>query len=252
MLKTPRLSLGTGGTENPKKKKKKKTIMTDLVAHARSAGVRNPRVDLFTTPPTDLSMSSRREVRINPFNTGINPVTFQIDPQEDFLDLNESFFEVELTIKTSAGANLAQATTVELANNLAHILFKQINVRMNGTLISPQTDTYHYKAYIKALLKHDRDDGESILKPEGWYNCVSVPSAGDADAMTADKLDPTHNDYKALPQDLKNMVQSRIQFFGGKKVTLRFKPYLEVFYLSKLLTPGVQIQIDGPVPTPSD
>jgi len=62
--------------------------------------------------------------------------------------------------------------------------------------------------------------------------------------MTANKLDPTHADYDALPQDLKNMVQSRIQFFGGKRVTLRFKPYLEVFHLSKLMVPGVQIQID--------
>ena len=201
--------------------------MMDLVAHARSAGVRNPRLDMFTTPPTDLSMSSRREVRINPFNTGINPVTFQIDPQEDFIDMNESFFEVELAVKTAAGGNIAQASTVGLANNLAHTLFKQINVRLNGTLISPQTDTYHYKTYIEALLNHNRDDGESILKPEGWYNCLGVPSRGEADVMTGNKLDPAHDDYKALPQDLKNMVQSRIQFFGGKRVTLRFKPYLE-------------------------
>jgi len=71
--------------------------MTDMVAHARSVGVRNPRLDLFEVPPTDLSMSSLRVVKINPFNTSINPVTFHVDPQEDFLDLNESFFEVELT-----------------------------------------------------------------------------------------------------------------------------------------------------------
>ena len=115
--------------------------MTDLVAHARSAGVRNPRLDMFNVPPTDLSMSSRRFVRINPFNAGINPVTFQVDPQEDFIDLNESFFEVEWTVKKGDGNNLAAADLVGLANNLAHSLFKQINVRLNGTLISPQTDT---------------------------------------------------------------------------------------------------------------
>ena len=51
-------------------------------------------------------------------------------------------------------------------------------------------------------------------------------------------------DYKALPQDLKNVVQGRAQFLDGKAVTLRFKPFLEVFHLSKLLLPGVQIQID--------
>ena len=40
-------------------------------------------------------------------------------------------------------------------------------------------------------------------------------------------------------------------FLGGKRVTLRFKPYLEVFHLSKLLVPGVQIQIDMYFNTPA-
>ena len=57
------------------------------------------------------------------------------------------------------------------------------------------------------------------------------------------ELNPAHADYAALPQDLKNLVQGRIQFLGGNGVALRFKPYLEVFHLSKLLVPGVQIQI---------
>jgi len=225
--------------------------MTDIVAHARSAGVRNPRLNMFSTPPTDVSMSSRRSVRINPFNTGINPVTFQVDPQEDFIDLNESFFEVELTVKKTGNTNLLTADVMGLANNLAHTLFKQINVRLNGTLISPQTDTYHLKAYIETLLNHDRDDGESILTPHGWYNCFGVPDDGDADELTANKLDTTHANYAALPQDLKSLVQSRLQFLDGEAVTLRFKPYLEVFHLSKLLVPGVQIQIDIYFNTPA-
>jgi len=199
---------------------------------------------MFNVPPTDLIMSSRRVVRINLFNTGIHPVTFQVDRQEDFIDLNESFFEVEWTVKKGDANNLAQVDTVGLANSVAHSLFKQINVRLNGTLISPQTDTYHYKAYIETLLNHDRDDGETILTPNGWYNCLGVPSRGEADVMTVNMLDTTNDDYKALPQDVKNMALGRVQFLGGKAVTLRFKPYLEVFHLSKLLVPGVQIGID--------
>ena len=39
-------------------------------------------------------------------------------------------------------------------------------------------------------------------------------------------------------------MDSRVQFLGGKRVALKLKPYLEVFNLSKLLIPGVQIQID--------
>ena len=218
--------------------------MTDLVAHARSAGVRNPRLDLFNVPPTDLSVSSRRWIKINPFNTDINPVNLQIDPQEDFLDLNETFFEVELTIKKDNNTNLLAADVLGLVNNLANTLFKQINVRLNGTLISPQTDTYHYKAMIETLLNYDRDDGKSILAPKRWYNCLDVPDDGDADEYTANMLDPTYDDYKAMFEDPKNLAQSRLQFLGGKKVALRFKPFLEVFHLSKHLVPGVQIQIE--------
>lgn len=96
---------------------------TDIIPHARSAGVRNLRLDMFKVPPTDLSMASRRFVKINPFNTGINPVTFQVDPQENFIDLTESYFEVELTVKKNNATNLLAGDLIGLANNLAHTLF---------------------------------------------------------------------------------------------------------------------------------
>ena len=57
--------------------------MTQLVTHACSAGVRNPMLDLFDVPPTDLTLVGSRHVPVNPFNTGVNPIDFQIDPQED-------------------------------------------------------------------------------------------------------------------------------------------------------------------------
>ena len=239
-----------GETERPKTQHQEQaeetptTAMTDMIAHARSAGVRNPYLEMFKVPPTDLSMASRRFVRINPFNVGINPVTFQVDPQEDFIDLKESYFEVELTVKKDDGTNLLAAGVLGLANNLVHTLFKQINVRLNGTLISPQTDTYHLKAFIEAVLNHDRDDGNTILTPEGWYNSLNVPDDGDADEYTANQLNPAHADFRALSDEMKALSLSRVQFLGGGSVTMRFRPYLEVFHLSKLLVPGVQIQID--------
>ena len=220
--------------------------MTDMIPHARSAGVRNPYLNMFKVPPTDLSMSSRGFVRINPFNVGINPVTFQVDPQEGFIDLKESHFEVENVIKKDNGTNLLIADVIGLANNLVHTFFKQINVKLNGTLISPQTDTYHLKAVIEAVLNHDRDDGNTILAPEGWYNSLDVPDDGDADELTANMFDNAipHNDFGALSDEKKAMVKPRTQFLGGRRVTLRFRPYLEVFHISKLLVPDVQIQID--------
>ena len=224
--------------------KKKKTTMADLVPHTRSAGVRNPRLNMFKVPPTDLSMSSRRYVKINPFNTDINPVTFQVDPQEEFLDLSDSYFEVEIVMKKNDSTNLLAGDVIGLANNLVHTLFRQINVRLNGTLISPQTDTYHYKAFIEAILNHDRDDGKTLMVREGWYNSLDTPDDREGGEYTANMLNPAHDDYKAMSDEKKALADSRVQFLGGKRVTLRFRPYLEVLHLSKFLVPGVQIQID--------
>lgn len=140
--------------------------MTNIVPVAGSTGVKNPMLDLFRVPPTDLRISSYRMVPISPFTTGINPVDFQIDPQDDYIDFSRSYFQLEWTLTKASVANTVAANHTYLVNNTAHTLFKQISVRLNGTLISPQTDTYHYKAYFETLFNYDRDDGETILKPQ--------------------------------------------------------------------------------------
>lgn len=183
-------------------------------------------------------------VLINPFTTGINPVDFQIDPQEDFVDLSSSYFELEweLTKTAAGGSNTAAADRTYLVNNITHSLFKQISVRLNGTLISPQTDTYHYKAYLGTLLNFNRDDGETILKPQAWFNHIDVP-----DTLTANQQDQTNADYKALRRECKEMVRTlqleNAKQAGGKNRVLCFVPHIEVFHLNKLLIPGVQIGI---------
>jgi len=115
-------------------------------------------------------------------------------------------------------------------------------VRLNGTLISPQTDTYHYKAYIETLLNFDRDDGDTILKPQGWFNFVDVPNA-----LTANQLTLGHDDFKAMTperQDLVRELRSQAtDFAGGVTRTYSFIPHIAVFHLSKLLIPNVQIGI---------
>ena len=215
--------------------------MTDIVPLAVSAGVKNPALNLFQVPPTDLSMMSYRMVPIHPFTTGINPIDFQIDPQEDYVDLSRSYFEIELRLQKAAGAgNVVAAENTFLVNNIAHSLFKQISVRLNNTLISPQTDTYHYKAYLETLLNFNRDDGETILKPQGWVNYANWPNA-----LTANQLDNAtpHADFEALTPKTKNFVLDLrgeiTKYAGGVTRTLIMVRHIEVFHLNKLLIPQV-------------
>ena len=127
-----------------------------------------------------------------------------------------------------------------LVNNIAHSLFKQISVRLNKTLISPQTDTYHYKAYLETILNYNRDDGETILKPQGWYNAIDMP-----DTLTANQLDKTHADFAAMSEEYQHVVKTldleNAKHAGGKSCVLCFVPNIEVFHLNKLLSPKCRL-----------
>ena len=61
------------------------TLIDSAVLHPGSKSVLNPQLNLFAVPPTDLSISSYRIVLIQTYTTGINPVEFQVDPQEDYV-----------------------------------------------------------------------------------------------------------------------------------------------------------------------
>ena len=213
--------------------------MTDIVPLPGSAGVKNPMLNLFRVPPTDLSIWSYRMVPISPFTTGINPIDFQIDPQEDYIDLSRSYFEIEWKLQKAAGGDAVNTDKSFLINNIAHSIFKQISVRLNGTLISPQTDTYHYKAYIETLLNYNRDDGDTILKPQGWFNAIDLP-----DTLTNDQMNPAHNDYKALSDKYKYVVdtlKAELGKYDSKSRVFCMVPHIEVFHLNKLLVPNVKI-----------
>ena len=96
----------------------------------------------------------------------------------------------------------------------------------------------HHKAFIDAVIHNDRDDGETILKPEGWFNGLTCRDAS-AIGLTVNQLNVAHDDHKALSIDEQNWIKAIKPSNDGAKVVFRFKPYLEVFHLSKLLVPGV-------------
>ena len=207
--------------------------------HPDSKSVMNPQLSLFNVPPTDRSMSSYRIVPIQTYTTGINPVEFQVDPQEDYVDLSRSFCEIELALKLANGDNVVEATRLWPTNNLAHTLFKQISVRLNGTLISHQTDTYHYKAYLETLLNYNRQEG----KTSRLVQCPELSNTNDCKKQRHGRRGAEA--FQALSSNqqasVKLMKTEQSNYTDGKRHVLRFTPHIEVFHLNKLLVPGVQI-----------
>ena len=136
-------------------------------AHPQSTRVISPGLKIFEVPPTDISIESYRMVTIQPTTTGINPMEFIIPALDDHVDLNRSYFTMQLRLKKDDGGNIAAGNKLWVTNNLAHTIIKQIDLRLNGTLISPQSDTYHYKAFLETLMNYVREEGETVLRPQG-------------------------------------------------------------------------------------
>ena len=128
--------------------------------------------------------------------------------------------------------------------NLAHSIIKQIDLQLNGTLISPQSDTYHYKAYIENLLNFDLEDGKTVLAPQGWFNQVDFPSQWSAN--NTDKAG-NHAQWQGLSADHKAAYEASVvetaKYAGGVTHSLVFTPHLEVFHTGKVLVPGVEIKM---------
>ena len=189
----------------------------------------NAKLDLFKTPLTDISTSSYRMVPIQPFTTVTTPIDFQVDAQGDFVDLNRNYFDVELQLSSTDNNNLARTaddtdTMIAPVNNFAHSIFKQINMRLNGTLISEQTDTYYYKTYMETPLNNNRQDGETILVPQGWYNHIDVVSQ-----YTAANIKNDGAQRAALSQQNKDTLKAQkdalVPFVAQRRHTLRMKPH---------------------------
>jgi len=127
---------------------------------------------------------------------------------------------------------------------LAHSIIKQIDLQLNGTLISPQSDTYHYKAYLETLLNYDREDGKTVLGPQGWFNQVDFPPQ-----WTANNTNKAgdHAQWQALSANQKAAYEASVletaKYAGGVTHSLVFTPHLEVFHTGKLLVPGIEIKM---------
>ena len=59
-------------------------------------------------------------------------------------------------------------------NNLGHTLFKKMNLYLNGVVMSTQTNQYAYQAFFETLLNYNRDEGETLLAPQGWVSDFNV------------------------------------------------------------------------------
>ena len=217
--------------------------------HSSSSGIMGS-LSIFSVPSTDYDLQGYKMVPYHKLSTSITPMKFSVQALEDYVDLNRSYFVIDLRLYSSATNGIVaddnaasdgdDTKYVYAVNNLAHTIFKQINLRFNGTLMSEQTDTYAYSAFFQTLLNYNRDDGETLLHPQGWVNFLNVTASlaaagvNDDISTTAGYLHNNNNLLKTLTTP----------FRGNNVVRLIMRPYLPVFHTGKIMVPGVEMNFE--------
>ena len=153
---------------------------------------------------------------------------------------------MELRLQKSTSDNLGAADQPWVTDNLAHTIIKRIDLQLNGTLNSPQSDTYHYKAYIEDLLNFNRKDGKTVLAPQGWFNAVDFPPEWTATNTTAN-AGAGHAHWVAISANhkvaLAKCIAETANYVEGTRYILVFQPHLDLSHSGKVLVPGMEIKM---------
>ena len=131
-------------------------------------------LNLFDVPDVDYQYEALRDVAFQPAQTGTRHITFSIPAPDDYHDLNELRFQVKVRLTDPAGgyqglkANLADSMrtipdTPTASNNFDHTIFRDINMSMNGVLMTEQSNTYHYKAHMETIVNYNREEEATTL-----------------------------------------------------------------------------------------
>ena len=143
--------------------------------HPYSKRCEKSEVDLFSVPPTQLSLEKGRWIGYRPLSSVENPdsaITFLIAGTDEYLDLSKTILYVEGKIMNNDGTNALSGggqTNVAPVNNFLHSLFKQVDVYLNGKQVTPAMGTYAYRSYIETLLNYDVSAKKSQLSSALYF-----------------------------------------------------------------------------------
>ncbi|HSN23010.1 MAG TPA: hypothetical protein VLS45_02370, partial [Methylomicrobium sp.] len=70
------------------------------------------------------------------------------------MDFANSYLHVVAKLTKADGTDLDANAAVGPVNLFLHSLFSQVDISLNGTQITPATNTYPYRAMIETLLSY--------------------------------------------------------------------------------------------------
>ncbi|XP_066916396.1 uncharacterized protein F54H12.2-like [Clytia hemisphaerica] len=145
---------------------------------------------------------------------------------KNFLDLSNSYVRAKVQILNGDGTNIGVDDDVTSVNYTIGTLFRQLDVMLNGSIISDSTNTYAYRAYMETLLNYGEEAKKTSLSM-GLYT--------KDEAKKLDEL-KTANGNRGLDERSAYTENSKI-------VTICGRPHIDIAHQGKLLVNGLPIKI---------
>ena len=202
--------------------------------HAKSQECTKSELDLFSVPPTQVSLEKGHWVDHLPVSSVSDggPITFLCPGTEDYVNLAKTILVVRAKVIKANGDDLDQDEKVGIVNNFLHSLFKQVDVFLKGKQVTQATGTYAYRAYLETLLNYGPAAKRSQLTAAMFYKDTSTKM---------DTADPT------LAGDHANVnlgLKKRYEFSKESGIIEMAGPiFCDVFMSERLLLSYVDLKI---------
>ena len=200
--------------------------MATLV-HPSSAKSTNSQLDLFSVPPSQTSLEEGSFTEYHPVSvlTSTGPIEFTISAKNsNYINLANSFFYMRASVTTAAGADLAKNVEIVPECNFLHTLWTQVDVYLNGSLVTQSNNNYPYQAYIENLLSFGQEAKKSQLSALFWHRNTSEHF----DTRGATNLGYTKR--KALAAE-------------SKEIDMLGKLHLDLFFQNQYLLNSVEVRL---------
>jgi hypothetical protein len=183
---------------------------------------------------TQTSIESGSWAEFNPVSaiTDTMPIEFDISGAgTSYIDLAQTQLLIRVQLLKGDGTAIDNTSHVAPCNLFLHSLFSEVDVKLNGTLISSSNNTYPYRAYIETLLSYGYDAKRSQLTSALYYK----DQGGDAGFEEGDP----HAGGAA-----NNGMKKRNSFFEeGGIVPLQGPIHLDLMFQDRYLPSDVGLQL---------
>jgi len=200
-------------------------------AHEMSCECTKSELDLFSVPPTQTSMEQGSWVEYHPLTTVSDgsPIEFDISGSgEDYIDFANTMLYVKAKLTAADGTALADDAAVGPVNLFLHSLFSQVDISLNGTLITASTNTYPYRAMLETLLSYGEDAKKSQLTSALFYK------------DQADRMDSVDFDDDAVNEGL---FKRRALAVESRTFDMMGRLHADIFFQDRYMLNEVSVKI---------